>query len=395
LSRSLSRPLLLYVALIGQWRYSLSTDKLTTTLQFAKRVYSLAEEQNDSALMIGAYRALSVTLCYLGDFQTARRNAIRGVKIWRSESVQSSVEEVMAPAVVCLGFEALSEWYLGEIASCHTAIAEAISLAQERNDMTALAIALYLGGILAHFERNPAEVERCASNMIELSTRLNFPFWLAMGTVYRGWARSASGDTAEGIPWIVQGIEDYRATGSITDLSYFLALKAESLYLADRTLEALEAIREAEQLAKRIEIGCWYAELHRLRGVFLAALGADETQIGASFSEAIKIAREQKSVSLEKRAQEGTTQGTLRYDPISTHVPVSIAAFPRENTRIGAADMPCHWPISWITPTCDFPKCAAPGLQSVQSKGMGKRFYQEIATPNTESGNCPADGVGL
>jgi DNA gyrase inhibitor GyrI len=39
--------------------------------------------------------------------------------------------------------------------------------------------------------------------------------------------------------------------------------------------------------------------------VFLAALGADENQIEASFCAAIKIAREQKSVSLEKRA-EGT-----------------------------------------------------------------------------------------
>ena len=45
--------------------------------------------------------------------------------------------------------------------------------------------------------------------------------------------------------------------------------------------------------------------MHRLRGVFLTALGGDETQIEASFCAAIKIAKEQKSVSLEKRA-EGT-----------------------------------------------------------------------------------------
>jgi uncharacterized membrane protein len=62
LSRSLNRPLLLYLALIGQWRYSLVTDKLSATMQVAKRVYSLAETQNDSALMIGAYRALAVAL---------------------------------------------------------------------------------------------------------------------------------------------------------------------------------------------------------------------------------------------------------------------------------------------------------------------------------------------
>jgi hypothetical protein len=86
-------------------------------------------------------------------------------------------------------------------------------------------------------------------------------------------------------------------------MPYFLALKAEALYLADRIPEALEAIEEAEALADRYEQRNWSAELHRLRAVFLAAIGADETQIEASFSEAIRIAKEQKSVSLEKRAE--------------------------------------------------------------------------------------------
>jgi hypothetical protein len=68
---------------------------------------------------------------------------------------------------------------------------------------------------------------------------------------------------------------------------------------------AHEAISEAEAFVDKSE-ECWYcAELHRLRGVFLAALGAEETEIEASFSEAVRIAKEQKSVSLQKRA-EGT-----------------------------------------------------------------------------------------
>ena len=75
------------------------------------------------------------------------------------------------------------------------------------------------------------------------------------------------------------------------------------MHLADRTVEALEAIKEAEVVAERSEGRWWCAEMHRLRGVFLATLGADEAQIEASFCEAIKIAREQKSVSLEKRAE--------------------------------------------------------------------------------------------
>jgi hypothetical protein len=36
---------------MGQWRYSLFTESLTATVQVAKRVHSLAQqEQNDSAL---------------------------------------------------------------------------------------------------------------------------------------------------------------------------------------------------------------------------------------------------------------------------------------------------------------------------------------------------------
>jgi predicted ATPase len=301
LCRSLGRPLLLYVALIGRWRYSLLTDKLTATMQIAKRVYSLAQEQNDSALMIGAYRALAVTLYFLGDFETARQYAMRSIQIWRSGGVKFPVQEVMSPVVVCLCYGALSQWHLGEIASCQADIAEAISLAKELNDMYALGHALWSAGFFGHFERNPAEVERVASDLIELGQ--NFASWLAEGEALRGWARSASGDTAEGISWILDGIDDWRAAGSMLMMPLYLALKAEALYLADRTSEALKAIWEAEALAEGREERWWSAELHRLRGVFLAAMGAQEAQIEASFSEAISTARRQKSVSLEKRAE--------------------------------------------------------------------------------------------
>jgi hypothetical protein len=84
---------------------------------------------------------------------------------------------------------------------------------------------------------------------------------------------------------------------------YCLALKSEALYLANRTSEALDAISEAEALVERFEDRHWWTELDRLRGVFLAALGSDEAQTEASFYEAIRIAKEQRSISLAKRAE--------------------------------------------------------------------------------------------
>jgi adenylate cyclase len=294
----------LYFALIGQWRYSLYTDTVTAAMQVAKRVYSLAQEQNDAALMIGACRALSGTLYFSGDSETARQYAMRGVQLWRSGGTPSHTEFLDAPAVVCLCYEALSRWHFGEIASSQATMAEAISLAKELKDMPALAIALHFAAYLAHYERNPIEAERLASELIELSTRHQFASWLAVGSIFRGWARSASGDTTEGIPWIEEGIDDWRATGAMIALPYHLGKKAEALHLADRTSEALEAIREAEAIAERSEERHWSAELHRLKGVFLAALGAEETKIEACFCAAVRIAKEQKSISLQKRAEE-------------------------------------------------------------------------------------------
>jgi tetratricopeptide (TPR) repeat protein len=202
-----------------------------------------------------------------------------------------------------LGYKAFTDWHLGEIDSSQVTITEAISLSKELNDENALAIALNNAAVLASNERNPAAVDRWASDLIELSTRHNFSNFLALGIIHRGWARSASGDTEEGISWIERGITDLRAIGAVLGMPIYLARKAETLHLADRTSEALEEIKEAEALAERFEQRDYYAELHRLRGVFLASLGADETRIEASLCTAIRIANEQKSVSLEKRAE--------------------------------------------------------------------------------------------
>jgi hypothetical protein len=60
---------------------------------------------------------------------------------------------------------------------------------------------------------------------------------------------------------------------------------------------------KGKQYLERTRERYWHTEQHRLRGVLLVAIGAEETQIEASFCEAITIAKKQKSVSLEKRIE--------------------------------------------------------------------------------------------
>ena len=102
---------------------------------------------------------------------------------------------------------------------------------------------------------------------------------------------------------IEHGIRDYRATGGGPGLPVFLGRKAEVLHLAGRTSDALEAINEAKVLAERFEYRDYCARMQCLPGVFLATLGAEEAQIEASFCAAISTAKQQKSVSLGRRAE--------------------------------------------------------------------------------------------
>src|SRR6516165_9042540 len=104
---TLDRPLLLYVALMGQWRHSNTTDRLSVALQIAKRIHALAQQQNEPALMIGACMALTVTHYQLGDLETSGQYAKHGLDIWRSGGAQSAPEEVDVPAGTCLCYDAL------------------------------------------------------------------------------------------------------------------------------------------------------------------------------------------------------------------------------------------------------------------------------------------------
>jgi predicted ATPase len=293
-----------YSTLVGRWRYSLMSGKLSRTLQLAEEVHSLAQARNDSALLIGAYDALGTTLLHLGDFERARRFATSGVEIWRSRALLSGVEELMAPAIACLCTEAETEWHFGEITSSHETLSKAKSLAKKLNDVHGLVQALSVEGFIAYCEHEPSEVQKIASEMLELSTRHNFAFFRSGAGILRGWAQSALGDTTRGISSVEHGIQAWRANGVIIDLSVWLALKAESLHLGGLTLKALESVREAEELIQRSEERYWSAELHRLRAVLLSAIGSDQIQIEASFHGAIKTAQEQKSISLVRRAKE-------------------------------------------------------------------------------------------
>ena len=136
-----------------------------------------------------------------------------------------------------------------------------------------------------------------------MSAEQGNPWFLAYGTVLRGWARAALNQGEDGIAEIHQGIEAYRATGSRTWLPYMLALQAETYARAKRIDDGLATVTEALELVEKTEERCWQAELIRIKGdLLLAASSINPGEAESCFSQALDIARRQQAKSWELRA---------------------------------------------------------------------------------------------
>jgi predicted ATPase len=141
-----------------------------------------------------------------------------------------------------------------------------------------------------------------------LSTEQGIPHYLAMGTIWRGWALAVQGQVKEGITQIRQGLAAWRAMGAELARPTSLALLAEACGKGGQTEEGMIALTEALGIMDKNGERAYEAELYRLKGELTlqqfqvpgSKFQVEEAEEG--FQKAIDIARDQQAKSLELRA---------------------------------------------------------------------------------------------
>src|SRR5262249_19089870 len=96
---------------------------------------------------------------------------------------------VLGIVLFCLGFTEQA------LAQSHTAVAEARRLAYPES----LAWSLALGAVLLSLVGQNAALDEPAGQLVAVATEQGFPFYRALGTIYRGWVTVKSGDVTEGM----------------------------------------------------------------------------------------------------------------------------------------------------------------------------------------------------
>ncbi len=191
----------------------------------------------------------------------------RGVASYDPQQVRAFfVRTVQDPGVACLTQAAAALWYLGYRDQALKKIQEALTLAQELSHPFSLVWTLNNVARQHQLRREGHLTQEWAAGTITLSRKQGFPFWLAQGTILRGWALTEQGQGEEGIVQIRQGLAAWQATGTELWRSYFLALLAEACGKVGQAKEGLTVLAEALTAMDKSQARLWEAELYRLKG---------------------------------------------------------------------------------------------------------------------------------
>jgi predicted ATPase len=144
--------------------------------------------------------------------------------------------------------------------------------------------------------------QECAEAAISLTKEQGFPYWMAVGSLMRGWALAHQGQAQAGIAQIIQGLGAFQATGGKTARPYFLALLAEAHGTQGELEKGLAVLTEALTLADTTGERWYEPELHRLKGELLLQQSLDhQAEAETCFHHALEIAQTQQAKSFELR----------------------------------------------------------------------------------------------
>jgi hypothetical protein len=178
---------------------------------------------------------------------------------------------------------------------------EALTLAQQLSQPFNLAWALSFVARLHYLCREEQAVQERAEAEIELCGEQGFPYWLAVGTILRGWALAEQEKEPEGILQMGQGLAAHRATGSNLDRPYYLAMLAEAYGKTGQVVEGLIVLAEALAAVDNMGERFYEAELYRLKGELLLTQESKSQKPVLSFAEGAK-GKSQKSENTDPRS---------------------------------------------------------------------------------------------
>jgi predicted ATPase len=328
LCRQLGETPQLLPVLSGLRAVYLSQGDYQTARGLAEQCLRLVQSGQDPTMLLLAHFGIGTTLYFLGEFPLSREHLEQALALYDPRRHNPQVSRAPVDLrIASLTYLAWILWNLGYPEQAVRKSPEALALAQVLSHPQSSVWALNLGAKVHLYRREGPAVQLQAEAMLRLANKQEFPYWLAEGTMLRGWALAEQGREEEGITQMRQGLADWRALESGVAASYFLSLPVAAYEKGGQIEEGLTILAEALEIVRKTGESLFEAEIYRLKGELTLqkssvrsqsksevrgpkskktdprSLTPDpQTEAEACFLKAIEVSQHQQAKSLELRA---------------------------------------------------------------------------------------------
>ena len=175
LCQHLEDPSQLFPVLRGLHMYYHVRAELQTAHTLGEQLLTLAQQAQDSVMLVAAHRALGVTLYQLGAVASAHTHLAWGIALYDSQQHRAAAFLYGEDSgVVCHSYAALSLWILGYPEQGLTQSQQVVTLAQQIAHSFSLASALGLSVIFYSFCREARWTQERSEAVISLPRNRDF-----------------------------------------------------------------------------------------------------------------------------------------------------------------------------------------------------------------------------
>jgi DNA-binding winged helix-turn-helix (wHTH) protein/predicted ATPase len=301
----LGEPTDIFPAIWGQWLFRFGRGEFGHARRLCARLLALAEKSGSTILRLQAHHSMWPTLFSCGELTEARAHAEAGLAIYDAPIHQPTASSYgNHDASTCArNFGAMSLVLLGEHQQAREMIDAALAVATHLKDPFSLALTLYFASAAGQMLGDIQLATRNAESSMQVSTEHGLALTMAWSTGVAGWCAAENGDPNRGFALLTEATTALRTMRSLAFMPYLLGLLAEARMKAGHQSEAMQAVKDAIATAESTGECFYSAELYRLHGELLTQPSIGQTEKAENaFRMAIKIAKQQRAVLLERKA---------------------------------------------------------------------------------------------
>jgi DNA-binding winged helix-turn-helix (wHTH) protein/predicted ATPase len=285
----------------GLFTVHMNHGEVHNAYDIAEQLLKRAEAVQTPEVLSGCHLAMGCVLYWRGEFAPAQRHLDQALAHYHPEHHHLELSSRSSHFGVDLRvYAAMNLCYLGYVDQALHRSRQAEELARSLDHPFSSAFAIGTSMVVHALRSDVEEVKVRADAVVALAEEHDFPWWLALGLIWQGWALVEQGQTDEGLAHMHRGLGIYEQLGTKMGLPGYLLLLAGACMKAGRFEESLRAVQQGIEATEKTGQRSSEASLLTLQA-FLRLLTAKATpqEVETHILAAIDLTRRQEAKTLE------------------------------------------------------------------------------------------------